>query len=174
MSIPARTGADPVALERFADRAVGAKLVELADRTRDLLAGHLRYDGVDLASIRRIFPVLVLAGDTLPQTPLLWGHLRAIAPTAFVDDARMQDPVICDLDDLEPLLALAEGGHHFPDILAEFRESDVGEFSPRNWLAQTHGLDRRPSYVDQQYRAASNLVQQRMFPGSKPLPEGSG
>lgn len=108
MSVRARTDADSDALEDFVRRAVACKLVELANRTRDLLAGFLRYDGMSLPNLRRVCPVLVLAGDTIAPTPPLWGHLRSTCPEAFSDDARVQRPVICDLDDLEPLLALRQ------------------------------------------------------------------
>jgi hypothetical protein len=114
--------------------------VELAGRTRDLLAGHLRYDDEGgLNVVRRVWPVLVLAGDAIAATPLLWGHLRATREVAFVDAARVQRPVICDLDDLEVLLALAEEDHHLPDLFAAFLSSSAEEFPPRNWVAQTYG-----------------------------------
>ena len=128
MSLAARTGADPSALEAFVDRSTARKLLELADRVRDVLTGDLRYEGMELRNVRRIFPALVLAGDTIAQTSLVWGHVRNTAPRAFVDDRRVQPPVICDLDDLEPLLALAERGHHLPDLLAAFLASEDAEF----------------------------------------------
>ena len=163
MSLAARTGADPSVMEAFVDRSTAGKLLELADRIRDVLAGDLRYEGMELRNVRRIFPVLTLAGDTIAQTPLVWGHLRDTAPRAFIDDPRVQPPMICDLDDLEPLLALAEEGHHFPDLLAAFLQSEDAEFSPRNWVAHVYGLDRRPRYVREQYLAASKRVHRRLF-----------
>jgi hypothetical protein len=173
MSLRARTQVDSPALEDFVQRATADKLAELADRTRDLLAGHLRYEGLYLETVERIFPVLVLAGDTTALTPLLWGRLRATTPHAFVDDARVQRPVICDLDDLEPLLALAEEGQHLPDLLARFLRSGSEESPPRNWIAQAYGLERRPSFVEDQYRAAMDEARRTLFPpseseGSKP------
>ena len=165
MSLAARTGADPSAIEAFVDRSTAGKLLELADRVRDVLAGDLRYEGMELRNVRRIFPVLVLAGDTIAQTPLVWGHLRNTALRAFVDDPRVQPPVICDLDDLEPLLALAEHGHHLPELLTAFLASEDAEFSPRNWVARNYGLDRRPSYFTDQYLAASERSRRTLFGG---------
>jgi hypothetical protein len=163
MGIPARTGADPEALSRFVDRATGAKLVELADRTRELIAGDLRYHQVDLAVVRRIFPVVVLAGEPVIQQPLLWGHLRDQFPRAWTADSRVLRPIVLDLDDLEALLALAEQGHHLPELLAAFLASEFSELPPRTWVARTHGISR-PSYVQDQFRAAGRTARTRMYP----------
>jgi hypothetical protein len=172
MGIPARTGASEEALADFVNRATGEKLVELADRTRELLSGDLVYEGVDLAIVRRIFPVVVLAGEPLIQQPLLWGHLRSAFPRAWIRDGRVQRPVLLDLDDLEALLTLAEAGHHLPDLLAEFLASEFSELPPRNWATRHHDIDRRPTYVNDQYRAAVASVRQVMYP-SDGAPEDS-
>jgi len=159
MSLEARSDASSAALEDFVQRAVAGKLSELADRIDDLLAGHLRYCAVG----RHVLPVLVLTGDTIGQTPLLWGHLRAGGPRCFVDDARVQRPVICDLDDLESFLALAEEGKHLPELLAQFLHSGAEEFPPRNWISQAYGHKRRPSFVEDQYRHAMDDVIYTLF-----------
>jgi hypothetical protein len=166
MGIPARTGADLEALSRFVDRATGDKLVELADRTRELLAGQLVYDGVNLPEVRRVFPIVVLAGDPLIQHPLLWGHLRADFPSGWVDDARVQEPLLFDLDDLEAFLTLAEQGHHLPDLLAMFLASDAVENPPSSWVTRTFDLERRPTYVDERARSAIRAAHQILYPNS--------
>jgi hypothetical protein len=163
MSLQARTDASSTALEEFVQRAVADKLGELARRIDDLLAGHLRYDGVDLAVVRQIWPVLVLAGDTVAPTPLLWGHLRSHCPRCFNNDARMQRPMICDLDDLESLMALIEEGQHFPHLLSQFLRSGAEEFPVRNWISQAYGHERRPSFVEAQYRHAMDDVIHSLF-----------
>jgi hypothetical protein len=163
MGVPARTGADPKALGEFVDRATGEKLVELAERTRELLSGNVVYDDVDLAVVRRLFPVVVLAGEPLIQQPLLWGHLRDRFPTAWIDDLRVQDPVVLDLDDLEALLGLAEEGHHVPDLLAAFLASPLSELPLRTWAIRTYGDARRPSYIVEQFTAARQSGADRLF-----------
>jgi hypothetical protein len=163
MSLQARTDASSAALEDFVQRAVADKLSELADRIDDLLAGHLRHDDVDLAIVRHIWPVLVLAGDAIAPTPLLWGHLRSNRPRCFNDDARVRRPIICDLDDLESLLALAEEGQHLPELLSQFLRSGAEEFPPRNWISRAYGHERRPSFVEDGYRHAMDDVIHRLF-----------
>jgi hypothetical protein len=90
MSRQARSDASSDALQEFVRRAVADKLIELAARTRNLLDGDLRYDGLDLSNVCRNWPVLVLAGDAITPTPLLWGHLRVTCADEFLPDARVQ------------------------------------------------------------------------------------
>lgn len=163
MSLEARTRTDPEALQRFVQRAVADKLAELQARVHDVLGNNVRYDDFDLAIVRSIWPVLVLAGDSVPAEPLLWGHLRSSCPRCFNDDARVRRPIICDLDDLESVLALAEEGHHVPYLLSQFLASGAGELPVRNWISRTYGLERRPAYVDERYRLAMNDVRSRLF-----------
>jgi hypothetical protein len=166
MGIPARTGAAPKTLSEFVNRATGKKLVELADRTRELLAGDLAYADLDLTRVRRVFPIVVLAGEPLIQHPLLWGLLRAEFPAAWLEDARVQAPLLLDLDDLEAFMALAEQGHHLPDLLAAFLASDESEDPPRSWLVTTYGDQLRPSYVEHRARAAFESARKIMYPAS--------
>lgn len=167
ISLAARAALDPAPLVAAIDRATGAKLTELAARTDDLLAGDLTYPGLDVSRVRRIWPVLVLAGDAIVQTQMLWGHLRASHPTAFRSDPRVQRPVICDLDDLEPLLALVQEGHLLPALLADLLASPEAELPPRNWVHRVFsGVLARPAYVEEQFEAAMNLAGSSLYPNS--------
>jgi len=163
MSRQARSDASSDALQDFVRRAIADKLVELASRTHNLIDRQLRYSGMDMTNVRCIWPVLVLAGDAVAPTPLLWGHLRATTPGAFLLDARVQRPIICDLDDLETLLALAEEGRHLPELLADFRDSGLSEFPVRHWIGDTHGVERRPSFLEEQFLRANERVRRVMF-----------
>jgi hypothetical protein len=163
MSRTARTGMSSDALIEFVKRSTAGKLTELADRMRDFLGGHLNYETVDRKHVRRIWPVLVLAGDGVMDSPPLWDYLRQTAPQAFVDDVRVRDPVICDLDDLEPLLALAEEGEHLPDLLGRFLASAYRQQPPRNWISHVYGINRRPSFVARQFAVATDAVRRDLF-----------
>jgi hypothetical protein len=173
ISRDARTSLDAELLRKALDKGTTVKLSELAARTRELLAGELTYNGVDLARVRRIWPVVVLVGDPILQTPALWHYLRHAVPEAFIDDARVQLPFILDLDDLEPLLALVEGdGHTLPGLLADLAVSPYAELPPRNWVHSTFGgIPCRPRYVEEQLRAAMRLAGTALFPGSERLAE---
>jgi hypothetical protein len=163
MSLEARTHVNPAALEEFVRRAVADKLAELKDRIDDVLAGHLRYEDFNLSIARDIWPVLVLAGDSIPTEPLLWGHLRSSCPHCFNEDPRVRRPIICDLDDVESLMALAEEGEHLPDLLSRFLSSSSAELPVRMWISRAYGLERRPSYVDERYHHAMDDVRHRLF-----------
>jgi hypothetical protein len=168
--LAARASDDPERLRQSIDKATTAKLVELAARTRDLLNGHLTYPDIELSQVRRVWPLLVLAGDPIMQTPMLWGYLRNAAPGAFVRDARVKRPVITDLDDLEPLLGLVQEGHVLPELLSEFLVSPYSEMPPRNWVhSRFGGIRARPAYVQEQYAAAMRLAGLTLYPNSERL-----
>lgn len=94
ISAEARSSLDKGRLREALDRATTCKLIEFADRTRDLLNGAPMYPDLELTSIRRIWPVLTIAGDPILQTPALWHYLAASAPRAFVHDAKVKRPTI--------------------------------------------------------------------------------
>jgi hypothetical protein len=173
ISREARSTLDETLLRQALDRATTDKLNELADRLRELLAGELIYPDHDLAATRRIWPVLVLAGDPILQTPALWHYLRHTAPEAFIDDPRVRRPTIANLDDLEPLLALVqEEGFLLPELLRDIMASPFSQLPPRNWLHATFGGIKRPArYVEEQASAAVRLAGRLHFPDSKRLAE---
>lgn len=173
ISREARTTLDQQQLGEALDRATTHKLTQLADRLRELLAGDLAYPDHDLAAMRRVWPVLVLAGDPILQTPALWHYLRNTAPDAFIDDPRVRRPTILHLDDLEPLLALVqEEGSLLPRLLEDIMASPFDQLPARNWVHATlGGIKRRPVYVDEQALAAMRLVTTLHFPDSQRLAE---
>jgi len=165
----ARTSLDEILLLKAMNKATTDKLLELAARLRELLDGALIYDGVEINRVRRIWPVLVQAGDPIFQNPALWQYLHDVAPEAFLSDARVRRPTILNLDDLEPLLALIqEEGKVLPELLSEILASPYVELPPRNWVHATFGgIRRRPLYVDEQGQAALRLAATALFPHSE-------
>jgi hypothetical protein len=119
---------------------------------------------MDLTLVERIWPVLVQAGDGVAQSPLLWAHLRRAQSGASVEDPRVRRPTIRDLDDLDALLALAEEGHHLPELLAAFLASGDWEHSRHRWAAARFDSNRRPSFVNDQFLSAMDAVRLRTFP----------
>jgi hypothetical protein len=113
--------------------------------------------------------VIVLAGDPILQTQALWAHLRQRAPHAFLKDARVERPIVLDLDDLDPMLAQIERGAVLPELLAEFMGSAYAELPPRNWMKERFpgSLGGRPSYVREQYEAAARVAARALYPDSE-------
>jgi hypothetical protein len=171
LSREARVSGDPKVLRRSLDQAVVNKLRELKARTQDLLDGYFCPEGLKLDQLRRLWPMLVLAGDPVMQTPMLWGYLRETAPDVFLDDARVQSPLILDLDDLEPLMALVENGHNLSELLSRFLRSPYAQMPLRNWVhaVMKDQLGSRPRYVKEQFTAAMRLAGTTLFPGSERL-----
>ena len=169
IALAARASADGALMLDAINKATSAKLIEMAARTGELLDEKLTYDGLQLGAVRRIWPLLVLAGDPIMQTPALWAYLRQTAPEAFSADARVQRTVIADLDDLEPMLAQVERGTPLPDLLAAFSASAYAELPPRNWMhAHLPGsLRRRPAYVRHEYVAAGRMAAGALYPDSE-------
>lgn len=163
---------EPKLMRSWLDRATTTKLIELAERTRDLLTGHLTYDQVDAATVR-IWPVLLLVGDPVMQTPALWRYLRDQAPDAFVEHERVEPATIATLNDFEPLLALVqEEGYTLPALLDEYKASSFSQAPPRNWVHARFGrIRRRPIYTEEQAEAAFRLGALQLFPGSRKLAE---
>jgi len=164
----ARTSLDPDEMDKALEKATTTKLLELAARIGELLRGELTYPDLQLDRVKRVWPVLVQAGDAMFQSPALWEHLRAEAPGAFLPDARVHRPTLLNLDDLEPLLALVqENGKLLPELFGEIAASAYAELPARNWVHATHGgITRRPQYVDEQYHAAMHLARATLFPGA--------
>jgi hypothetical protein len=171
ISRDARTRLDAELLRKALKKATTRKLAELNARIDHLLGGQLNYDGLELARVKRVWPIVVLAGDPILQTPALWHYVQDTAPEAFSRDARVQRPLIFDLDDLEPLLALVEGdGHTLPELLARLAASPYASLPPRNWVHATFGgVPCRPAYVNAQIQAAMRLTGSALFPDSTRL-----
>ena len=142
------------------------KLTELQDRIADLLDGHFRIPGAgDLEGIR-IWPVVLLAGDSVFQSPMLWRWIAERLPSGAIGDPRVRPPTMCSLDDLDPLLVLVQRGETLPQLLTEFHDSPYATLPPRNWIAATRPLylHDRPQYVKQQYSETMDGARRRLSP----------
>jgi hypothetical protein len=174
ISREARTSLDADEMDKALTKATTSKLVELSARIGELLCGELTYEGFQLDNVRKVWPVLVQAGDPIFQSPALWQYLRGAAGAAFLTDARVQKPTLLNVGDLEPLLALVqEEGKLLPELFAEISMSAYAELPARNWVHATRGgITRRPRYVDEQYRAAKDLAKATLFSTARSEPLG--
>jgi hypothetical protein len=167
----ARTRLDADELRKALDKGTTAKLAELAKQLRALLAGELIYDGVELPRVRRVWPLVVLAGDPILQTPALWHYLLNAVPEAFAVDARVRRPFILDLDDLDALLVHVEAhDRRLPEMLDGLAASRFADAPPRNWVQHELGaVPHRPAYASEQLERAVRLAGMAHFPGSERL-----
>lgn len=176
MSLAAKATDDNEPLLSYLSRAMTKKLAEVLDRADDVLAGRLSYpdwEGVP----DRIYPVLVLTGDAPPVTPLLWRFINGGLAERMANSPHIARPLIADLDDLEPLLALAEGGRSLFELIRRFQGSPQQFFELRHWFVEEPDLqpDGHPRYVEEQLAAAHQAAVRVLFPTapSRPGPPAS-
>jgi len=168
----ARVLADERRISDALGKAIIDKLVQLSRATADVLAGHVPYPNLDLGPVRRVWPVLVLAGGGIVQLPVLWRYVeRHLGDRAFVDE-RIAARTIVTLDDYEPLVAIAEERRSpLSGLLADYHASRFRELPPRNWVRVAHPREgpMRPQWVQGCYKAAADEMKQQL--GVDPEPE---
>jgi hypothetical protein len=68
----ARVTPNPQATQYVLEKMVISKLRQPQDRIGDLLTGGMKLPAVDDVSALRVWPVLLLAGEGMSLTPILW------------------------------------------------------------------------------------------------------
>lgn len=164
--LEARVGGATSDVKRALRKMIINKLEELQRRISDALNGRFTVEGMPDGGPLQVWPMLVLAGEGVLQTPLLWRWIRSQLEHRAFGDARVRPITICDLDDLEPLLALVERGHTLPELLAHRSQGAYAQLPPRNWVGAVHGLaaDTRPRYVEQRFEDAMQRMRGTLFP----------
>jgi len=128
---PLLTG-DPLDATNELTKLLVKKINQLGVTVGALLAGAAELPGVDIASVKRILPVVVAAGHVW-QTSNLWGYLDSVRdgekckPLA---DPRVQPLQILDANEYEMLLALAAHGSNVAALMTRktsgpYRHRDV-------------------------------------------------
>jgi hypothetical protein len=147
-------GGDPLDATGELARLIVKKINQLGVCITALLDGRAVLPGLDIANVKRIWPVVV-AGGHVWQTQTLWNYLDATrdnAKCASLDDERVGPLQLLDPDDYEMLLALIQHGSDLPWMLA--RKTD-GVWRHRDlavWLNQDS------SAPDHRVRLASTLA----------------
>jgi hypothetical protein len=168
----ARVLADEQRISAALEKAIIDKLDQLSKATADVLAGRVPYPNLDLGSVRRIWPVLVLPGGGVVQLPVLWRYVERHLSAGSFADQRIAARTIATLDDYEPLLAVAEESCvPLSSLLAEYHTSPYDEQPPRNWVRIAHPRDgpMRPRWLQSRYWAAANEMKRQL--GIEPVTE---
>lgn len=162
----ARVAASAETVQAALQKMILNKLTELQNRITDLLDEHFMIPGACELEHIKIWPVVLLAGEAVFQTPMLWRWIVQRLPPGALRDPRVRPPIVCSLDDLDPLLVLVERGEPLPQLLAEFHHSLHATLPPRNWIAATRPLhlSDRPRYVEAQYRQIMDDTRGRLSP----------
>ena len=143
-----RTEADPQELETHLQWTLLDKLEQLDRVSTDILAGRASIPGVDPAGVRRIWPILVTAGDFTESEPL-WAWLQEHLPVGTFADPRVAQLTLLGVGDIEAIAGLVGAGEDLHDIIASKARSDHRELSLARWLTDTREGDppRHPGIV---------------------------
>jgi hypothetical protein len=166
----ARVLADERRMSEALEKVLIEKLEQLSKATTDVLSGFVPFPNIDISSVKRVWPVLVLPAGGIVQLPVLWRYIeRHLGEGAFLDE-RIASTTIATLDDYEPLLAVAEDERMaLSALLAEYHASPYNELPPRNWVRVTYPREgaSRPQWVQRHYWAAADDMKRAL--GIKPL-----
>ena len=154
------------------------KVDQVAGCIDALLDGAATLPGVDLASIERIWPVVVSVGH-LMQTAPVWKYVRESIKndtTSTLATARVQPLQLLDIADYEKLLGIVEAGMSLPEMLAR---KATGPFRERDFAAWLHGDSAapsdasRPSVLEKRWEAMGIQVQRTNELAQDPAPKES-
>lgn len=127
-----RTSGDVNEFETQLNRLVVKKLDQLSARIEDLISGAATVPGVDIAEVKRIWPVLITADITI--TEHLWALLDPLPKG--LRESRVQTLVIGDLQDLELMMGLAEAGHDLAETLDRRQQGTYSRLEVTRWALE--------------------------------------
>lgn len=131
-------GGDPLDATAELAKLVVKKIDQLGGCIAALLDGRATLPGLDIADVKRVWPIVV-AGGHVWQTRTLWNYIdatRDATKCASLADPRVAPLQLLDPDDYEMLLALVQHGSDLPWMLAR---KTGGPWSQRDlavWLHQ--------------------------------------
>ena len=135
-----RAEADQAELEKHLKRTLLNKIAQLDRVARDILSGTARIPDVDPARLRRIWPVVVTAGD-ITQTEPLWKWLHEQVPSTTFADEHVQQLQLLTVEDVEIIAGLVSNGEEIIDVIAAKARSDYRELDMVRWLDDTRHED---------------------------------
>lgn len=134
---PLVTG-DPLEAATELTKLVVKKINQLGGCVHGLLSGEADLPGVDLTSIKRIWPVVVAAGHVW-QTSNLWSYLeraRDAEKCRSFYDPSVRPLQLLDADEYEMLLALTAHGNDLPKMLSRKTNGPYRHRDLAVWLAE--------------------------------------
>jgi hypothetical protein len=141
-----RVRGEPVAFRADLEKIVFKKARQLSGSCANLVAAEGALTGTT-TSTRHVVPVLI-AGGGFPVNQVTMNAIREyVAEEGLFDHARVNELSIIDLGELEMLEGLAGSGSGPVDLILQWRKSDLGDLSLRNWLLREFGSNSA------QYRA---------------------
>lgn len=154
----ARVNPTPNEVHETLTKLLIGKLAQLQKRIAEMLTGLFTPPGVHDVETLKIWPVLLLAGEGIALTPILWRWVEMFLPEGSFSDPRVGPPTVCSLDEFERLLVLVERGESLPELLASFHDSAYSRLPILNWIADAYTIeaDEIATYVEEQYKAITD------------------
>jgi hypothetical protein len=174
-AVPLVTG-DPKDAALELTKLLVKKVNQLGVNIDALLDGKATLPRIDIAGIKRIFPVVVAAGN-LWHTSHLWKYIdeaRDDSKCASFADERVQPLQVADAAAYEALIGLAREGHSLPEI---FEHKTDGPWLHRDWAVWLKEDQRSPGQPDRlpsivaTFGALTTAAQQKWFPHGQPPDE---
>jgi hypothetical protein len=174
-AVPLVTG-DPLDATLELTKLLVKKVNQLGVSIGALLAGKATLPGVDFDQVKRIFPVVVAAGN-LWHTSHLWKYIdetRDENKCAPLADERVQPLQVADAAAYEALIGLAHRGHSLPEI---FEYKTDGAWRHRDWAVWLRGDDRSPGRPERlpsilaTFEALTRVAEEKWFPHGRPPDE---
>jgi hypothetical protein len=140
----AAVSGDAFAATTEVSRLLVGKAEQLGGCVRALIDGDAALPSLDIAGVRRIWPIVVSMAHIM-QSSNLWEYLRqTIDPdkTRAFQDERVQPLQVLTVDDYEKLLGLVQAGN---DLVAMLSQRASGPFRERDFAAWLHGDPKAPS-----------------------------
>jgi hypothetical protein len=168
--------ADAESVEKDVRALIIKKMRQLGRVIRDVSAGRVQIDDIDMTHVKNIWPIIVVA-DGLFQNPTLWawteqegGHHLNFDPTEVPQ--RVQPLVIMDLEEFEALMALVRRDANLIEILHEKTSPLWRERDFKSWmLASGHGEGIKADFIGREvlraFRSIARALGLRRSPGRR-------
>jgi hypothetical protein len=148
-----RAEADDAVLTEYLERTILGKLAQLDRVTTDLLDGRARIPGVDMATVQRIWPILISVGEVI-ESEALWSFISREAADLFAQ-APAQQLTLLGVEEAETLAAMVAAGDDMVGLLKEKGSGAYRELSWGRWITDTRPTPGRLPVLEERWQALS-------------------
>ena len=127
--------ADPDAVQKDIEKVLVDKIEQLGSAIADIRDGVATLPGIEMATIERIWP-LIVSSEGVFQTPTLWAYIEE-AVTSSLEQPKVQPLTLLDLEDVEELFGLVASGYSILDVLRAKTTDAWRERELAVWLGAT-------------------------------------
>lgn len=146
-------------------RKILVKRAEQLDRKiDDFYAGSLVYEGIDPASIKRLYPVVCLIDGFPLGTPLYRRMAGLVLAAGYLQQEQAEHLTVISAEEFETLLALVERGEQMTDVLRSHGRSPMREETLRDYLISERRVQpTAPSFLEEEFGAIGVRLAGQLF-----------